>query len=441
MDTSSSLRPDAGGSSIFEQPIGRRALLKGAGALGVAGLAAPWFSAIDALASTRSRHRRIPIKHVVVDMQENRSFDHYYGFAPFVGRHGVPAGYSQPDGSGGVVAPYHFDSLSTNDVSHTWSATHAEYNGGAMDGFYTSDGIDALGYYTAADLPFYYSLFKSSTLCVNYFCSVMGPTYPNRFYFAAGTSGGITTNGIWGYGVFEYPIILDLLDAANVSWKIYNIGFDSVPRGDSDNVFVFWKKWAHDPRTTHVKSDYLDDLERGRLPNVSFIIPSFSHGFDEHPPADISVGMRIQRELITALRHSSAWPRSAYIHTYDEGGGYFEHVRPPQLDAYGLGIRVPTWVISPHARAGHLEPTLYDHTSILKFIEAVFDLPTLASVNHRFDKSTPGGPDNEASNGRPLGPPAPPRDGNPAIGDLMACFRFDDDDEQLSLRREEALPA
>jgi phospholipase C len=329
--------------------IGRRAFLKGAGALGLAGLAGPLAacgpassSAVtspSASPSPSGRPSSSPIKHVIVDVQENRSFDHYYGFSPFVGSHGVPAGYTQPDGQGGTVKPHHFASLSTDDISHTWRDIHLEYNGGAMDGFYTTDGDNALGYYTAADLPFYYGLFESSSLCVNYFCPVLGATYPNRFYLVAGTSGGITNNNVFGYGIFDYPIILDLLEAASVSWKIYNIGLDDVNTGESDNVFVFWKRWAHDPRTTAAKADYLKDLELGQLPQVSFIVPSFSMQWDEHPPADISVGIGIQKELITALQRSSAWAGAAYIHTYDEAGGFFDHVKPPQLDAYGLGDR------------------------------------------------------------------------------------------------------
>ena len=422
---------------LLTNPIGRRDFLKGAGALGLAGLTAPL---IPAVASTlpNGRSRKTPIKHVVVDMQENRSFDHYYGFAPFAGAYGVPPGYTQPDGHGGTVAPYHFTSPTTDDIGHWWSITHDEWNGGKMDGFYTSNGINALGYYTEADLRFYYSLFRTSTLCVNYFCSLLGPTWPNRFYLAAGTSGGITTNGLWGYGIFDYPIILDLLETAHVSWKIYNIGFDSVEAGDTDNVFVFWKRWAHDPRTTPTKADYLADLKHGRLPEVSFIIPSYSMGWDEHPPASIAVGMGIQQELINALRRSSAWESAAYIHTYDEAGGFFDHVPPPQLDAFGLGIRVPTWVISPFAKRGHLEPTLYDHTSVLKFIETNWGLPTLASVNHLFDTSTPGGGDYDAANGQASGPPAPPRDGNPAIGNLMECFEFDDETEREVLKASRA---
>ena len=322
------------------------------------------------------------------------------------------------------MQPFEFTSLSTPDIGHSWDAVHSEWNAGKMDGFYTTDGINCMGYYTAAELPYYYSLFNDFTLCANYFCSVLGPTWPNRFYLAAGTSGGITTNGVWGYGVFDYPIILDLLDAAGVTWKVYNVSWDSVPFGNTDNVFVFWKRWAHDPRTRGSKGAYLNDLRLGQLPQVSFIVPSFARGWDEHPPADVSVGMGIQQELITALQQSSAWQSAAYVLTYDEHGGYFDHVAPPVFDAYGAGIRVPAWVISPHAKKSHLETTVYEHTSTLKFIEAVFGLPALASINHQFDESTPGGANNEAARGSATGPPAPPRDSRPDVGNLMECFTF-----------------
>jgi phospholipase C len=425
MDIASEQHQNSQPHAAVSQAVSRRELLMGAGLLGLGAIAGPLLPAARASAQPSTLlSGTSPIEHVIVSCQENRSFDHYFGYAPFVGQYGVPDGYSQPDGSGGSVTPYEFANLSTPDIGHGWTAMHAEYDAGAMDGFYTTDGIDAMGYYTARQLPYYYGLFEEFTLCTNYFSSMMGPTWPNRFYLAAGTSGGITTNGLWGYGVFDYPIILDLLDAAGVTWKVYNINWDSVPFGNSDNVFVFWKKYAHDNRTRGSKGGYLNDLRVGRLPQVSFIIPSFARGWDEHPPADVTVGMRLQQELITALRDSSAWDSSAYILTYDESGGYLEHVPPPQLDAYGLGIRIPTWVVSPFAKKSHLEPTLYEHTSVLKFLETVFGLPTLASVNNRFDTSTPGGANNEASNGQALGPPAPPRDGLATVGNLMECFEF-----------------
>ena len=368
--------------------------------------------------------RRPPIDTIVVACQENRSFDHYYGFAPFVGSHGVPPGYTQPDGSGGAVAPFHLTSRSTSDIHHFWSSAHAEWNGGRMDGFLTTDGIDCMGYYTGADLPFYYGLHRDFTLCVNYFCSVLGPSYPNHLYLAAGTSGGVTTNDVSGLGLLDYPCILDLLDAAGVSWKVYNLGgLDDAAARPEWSVYTFFARFGEDERARATADDYLDDASRGRLPHVSFMVPSSRLRVDEHPPADVSVGMRLQQQMIEALMDGPQWHRSAYLLTYDEHGGYFDHVSPPQADAYGLGIRVPTWVISPLAKPGHLETTVYEHSSILKLIERVFDLPTLASVNHRFDRRTPGGRNNDAAGGAAHGPPAPPRDGVPWIGDMTQCFR------------------
>lgn len=409
-----------------QRTVTRRDVLKGAGAAGVAGMALPLLPTATAAArSPRRRRSRLPIENIVVDCQENRSFDHYYGFARWIDGYGVPAGFSQPDGHGGSVRPQHLTSFSTTDIGHSWTAMHSEWDGGRMDGFYTTDGANALGYYAASDLPFYYGLHRRFSLCVNYFGSMLGPTYPNRFYLAAGTSGGITTNGVYGYGVLDYPCILDLLEDAGVSWKVYNLQhFDDVPAGDSDNVYVFFKRFANDPRTRRTTDDYLRDAQRGELPNVSFLIPSYTKQVDEHPPADIRVGMRLQQQMITALMRSPQWRRSAYILTYDESGGFFDHVPPPEVDAYGLGIRVPTWVISPWAKPGHLEPTVYEHASVLKLIETAFDLPTLASINHQFDDSTPAGPNNEAAGSAATGPPAPPRDRIQWIGDLTECFRF-----------------
>jgi phospholipase C len=145
-------------------------------------------------------------------------------------------------------------------------------------------------------------------------------------------------------------------------------------------------------------------------------------GFDEHPPADVSVGMGFQEQMITALRRSEAWHRSAYLLTYDEHGGFFDHVSPPQVDAYGLGIRVPLWVISPFARRGPVvsrKPA--DHVSTLKLIEKLHGLPTLASRNHQFDVATPMGGDYESG-----GKPAPPRDGLESTSDLLDLFEFND---------------
>ena len=405
----------------------RRTFIKGAGAVAVLG-GSLYATAPAAAGARRVAKVETPIRHLMISCAENRSFDHYFGYAPQVqaAGFGPPAGYSQPDAAGNPHFPFEFEALSTPDPPHSWSAVHEQWNGGAMDGFYKSsaarigDGDAAIGYYTAAELPFYYSLFRNSGLCANYFCSLLGPTWPNRFYFAAGTSGGITTNSIWGYGVFDYPIILDLLDAAGVTWKVYNLGWDSVPFGNTDNVFVFWKKYAHDERTLGSKGSFINDARKGRLPQVAWLIPSFARGWDEHPPADVSVGMALQEDVITAVKESPLWESSAFLLTYDEHGGYFDHVTPPPLDAFGLGVRVPAWVISPFARKGPIATSLpSEFTSTLKLLEAMHGLPTLASQNHLFDTGTPTGSNYETG-----GAPAPPRDQREDIGDLLDSFDF-----------------
>ena len=411
---------------VHETDVSRRGLLKGLGLIGGAtvlggsDIIGPGVRA--ASADDGSKRSRMPLKHLVICANENRSFDHYFGFAPFVSRFGVPDGYTQPDGNGGVVAPFHYTAFSTDDVPHDWFAMHDEFDNFRMDGFVTTGGVNTMGFYTAEDLPFYYSLFRRFTLCVNYFCSVMGPTYPNRLYLMAGTAGGLTNNNLWFPGQLDYPMILDLLDAHGVSWKIYNADFETIESGWSDNVAQFFARWKDDPRTFASKQDYLDDVANGSLPSVSWIIPDDLKPFDEHPPSDIRIGMALQKELITALMRSRLWSTSAYILTYDESGGFFDHVVPPQIDAYGLGPRVPTWIISPHAKARHLETTLYEHASTLKLIERVFDLPTIASINHQFDDHTPA-TDNAAATGS-SGPAAPPRDALQVIGDLTECFDF-----------------
>ena len=409
----------------------RRLFVKRVGALAAAGLAGPLAGCAggsspnvpNIIKSTSLRKGAVtsstPVQHIVVACQENHSFDHYFGFAPFVGSYGVPAGYYQPSKLAKHFTPqypYHFTSTTSGDPGHDWTSTHGEWDNGKMDGFYATDGSVALGYYNGNDLPYYYSLFNNATLCVNYFCSVLGPTFPNRLYLLSGTSGGNTSNSIT-QGSLTYPCILDLLDQAGVTFKCYNLG--EVCCSSGNNAFVFFQKYQNDPRViSFTTNDYLNDLKNGTLPQVSFIMSADPNA--EHPPYDITVGMNYQKQFITALQQSTYWSSSAYFLTWDEGGGFFDHVKPPAFDAYGAGIRVPMFVVSPFAKTAHLEPTQYEHSSVLKFIEYVFALPTLASVNHQFDTSTPS-TNNAAATGS-SGPPAPPRDGLSSIGNMRECF-------------------
>jgi phospholipase C len=363
------------------------------------------------------------INHILIACQENRTFDHYFGHYSKAGKFGIPANYTVPDGKGGHVTPYHFKSHITSNIDHTWQAIHGEWNKGAMNGFFKTDGSSALGYYNDSDLPYYYALADAFTLCGNYFCYQLGATLPNRIALWAATAGGITIHTRIPSGSFDYPVIVDLLDEHKISWKCYNLGtgLGSVPEVEFFNPLPFFKRWQHDSRLKFKGSDYYNDLKQGTLPQVSFLISDAL--ISEHPPIDIEFGQKEMARVINALIASRLWTSSALFLTYDEGGGFFDHVPPPQVDGYGMGLRVPTLVVSPWAKRGYVSGQLYEHSSVLKFIERRFGLPTLASVNHRFDTSTPG-QYNDAANGKLTGPPAPPRDGLSQIGDFLEAFDF-----------------
>lgn len=405
--------------------VTRRAFLRRSGGATAALLGAPAWAASGG--GARAAPPPPPIRTLVISCQENRSFDSYYGFAPEVQRRGLgpPAGYAQPDAAGRAHPVFHQTALRARDPHHSWASAHVQYGDGRMDGFYTSSGDAALGYYTAAELPFYYSLFGApdAALCGSYFCSQLGSSEPNRLYLMSGTSGGITTNGMCCSGVLDsrrWPIVLDLLDEAGVSWRIYNRGgLQDVFDSDIENVAVLWSRWAQDPRALSTHDDYLRDCAAGTLPSVAWLIPSAAAQVDEHPPADPSPGMALQQQAIGALRASPQWPGAAFLLTYDEHGGFFDHVAPPWVDAYGLGVRVPLWVISPLLRRRGVVTTRRpaEHSSTLRLIERLHGLPTLASRNHAFDRATPSGPRNDTG-----GAPAPPRDGLAAISDLTDLF-------------------
>jgi phospholipase C len=413
----------------FEMPQSRRKVLQQFGALAGIGLAldACGTSGHTGVTPTLSGSGSIEsIKHIVIACQENRTFDTYFGFYPKAGSFGVPAGYSQPDGKGGKVTPHKFHIYDTKDIAHDWQTIHREWNNGKMDGFYTTDGPSALGYYERSDLPYYYGLADSFTLCGNYFCYQLGPTLPNRIALWAGTTGGITQNHKLIPGSLDYPTILDLLEDHGISWKFYNLGLlgmGSTPEIEFINAMPFFKRWYREKRLHNREEDYFNDLKAGALPQVSFIISAAF--YSEHPPLNIILGEKKMESVINGLIQSPLWTSSALFMTYDEGGGFFDHVQPPQLDAYGPGMRVPTFVISPWAKRGYISGQLYEHNSLLKFVERRFGLPTLASVNQRFDTSTPAF-NNDAAQGN-SGPPAPPRDGLAQLGDFYEAFDFTQD--------------
>ncbi len=395
----------------------RRDFLKLTGAIGAGMVATPGLSQPSDARRTRSAPlllgratRTSPIKSIVVSVQENRSFDHYFG------RYGkVPGGYGIPMGwQNSGVKPFHLTSLTGGgfDPNHDWTATHEAYAGGKMTGFVSNgNGKGAMGFYEQSDLPYYYSLLSQATLCAEYFCGVLSETLPNRMVLYAGTSGGITDDSAPPNGSITWPCITHMLHEAGVTYKNYNF---HAPANYS--YLCLWRGNDGDPRLNQTSTQFFADCAAGALPNVVWI--EKQSPYDEHPPANITTGEKMMEQVFKAIQAGPQWKRGevAILHTYDEGGGYFDHRRPKELDGFGSGIRVPMLVLSPHAKHGHVDTTYSDHGSVLKFIEHVYGLASLASVNHAFDKATPG------SAGQGGGAAFPPRDGNPAISNLTQCF-------------------
>jgi len=403
---------------ISRRDFSRRRFLRQLASAGLTGLAAPLLAQSPKRPKTgfAKRGTSIPqINHIICLCQENHSFDHYFGsYTGLPSGYGIPANYTS---SG--HAPFHFTTLTDNntDPNHDWNAIHTGYANGAMNGWYAAGGIDTLGYYESTDLAYYYSLFPEYTLCANYCGGMLSETQPNRMIYYSGTSGGnccdcIETNGTLDSST--YPCILDILTTYGISFKNYNFG---VPNNYC--YLALWSNWATGGPNNVLnqsQSQFFTDCTNNTLPQVVFITNESPN--DEHPPEDIQTGEGQMQSIIEAVQASAAWASSAILLTWDEGGGFFDHIAPQQLDAYGPGVRVPMLVISPYAKKGYVDTVFQDHGSFLKFIEAVYGLPTLASINHTFDTSTP------LTNNSTDGAPFPPRDGNPATGNLTQCFTF-----------------
>lgn len=355
--------------------------------------------------------RTSPIKTIVVSVQENHSFDHYLGKFPK-----LPDGYGIPKGwANSGIEPYHFANLTGDgtDPNHDWTTTHEAYANGTMTGFVSNgNGKSAMGYYDAKDLPYYYSLAEKHTLCAEYFCGVLSETLPNRMVLYAGTSGGLTNDSAGVPNSLTWPNIITLLERAGITYGNYNFHCP-----DNYSLLALWKNAYNVKRLNQTSKEFFSQCKNGTLPQVVFIEKATP--WDEHPPANVHIGQRMMEQIFTAIEASPHWEHTAILHTYDEGGGYFDHRPPKKLDGFGSGIRVPMIVASPLAKTGHVDTTYSDHASVLKFIEHVFGLPTLASINHRFDKSTPRGA------GQGGGAAFPPRDGNSKISDLTQCFTVD----------------
>jgi phospholipase C len=340
------------------------------GALGSVARAAPAGARLPAPA-------RSGLDHIVVVMVENRSFDHLLGWLP--GADGKQAGLSYLDRSGVAHSTYglapDFQGCGHEDPDHSYGGSRIAYDGGRCDGFLRAGGNDlyTIGYYTKDDLPFLGAAAPAWTVCDRYFASILGPTFANRMYVHAGRTDRTTNVPVPS----SLRTIWDLLREHRISARYYRRNFS------------FLGLWgAKYSRITRSYADFLRDCRTGKLPAVAYLDPAYTLpvlglGSDYHPGSDIRAGEWFLSLVFSAVTSSPAWPRTLLVITFDEWGGFFEHVPPqhaPDVAArYSLrGFRVPTLLVSPYARRGHVDHGVYDHTSILKLIEWRFGLPALA---------------------------------------------------------------
>jgi phospholipase C len=379
------------------------------------------------------------VKHIVILMQENRSFDHYFGTLSGVrgfsdpkaakNANGTPVfdQYGYQPGAGvdaaGYLQPFNLlnnppaeNGEDTNDIAHDWVTQHDSWNGGKMDSFIkahlsadgASNGPVTMGYFNRSELAFYYALADAFTVCDNYFCSVLGPTDPNRLMtFSAsidpsGAHGGpvitTATDRVAMTGKLNWETMPEALLKAGVSWKVYNDPTGILGLG----VLSYFKNYTNPFSLTDLElidkglaptypGDFHSDVKSGTLPSVSWIVPPLAEC--EHPAAPPEWGEYLVQQILNILVSNPAvWAQTVFIVNYDENGGFFDHVPPPTAPAgtageylttlpssaggiagpIGLGFRTPCLVISPLTAGGYKYSGVLDHTSTLRLIEKRF---------------------------------------------------------------------
>jgi phospholipase C len=358
-----------------------------------------------------------PIDHVIVIMQENRTFDNYFWTYP--GQLGynsslcMPLNPSQP--SLGCMKPR----LATNpaltgDLPHDWKSSWASYNNGSMNGFLSAAGHNpaVMDYYDNATLPYLWDYANHYVLADQYFTSAKSYSQPNHWYMIAGASPLISllqgqqqeqkncydavthklTMASCAYinQAQEIQTMADVMTAHGISWKYYDTPIrptDTLAKSIvSGKAYAYWNpldaknSTYTDPAYTRnvvAREQLLGDITNGTLPQVSWVIPSGQ--ISDHPPANITLGMWWITDVVDSVMNSQYWKSTAIVVLWDDYGGFFDTVVPPTVDGYGLSFRTPALIISPYAKPGFLDHTVYDFESTLKFMEWRFGLPSLTA--------------------------------------------------------------
>jgi phospholipase C len=393
------------------------------------------------------------VEHIVILMQENRSFDHYFGTMKGVRGFGdpravsLPSGdpvWSQPSGTGRLF-PFHPDAPDLGlafieDLPHGWSDQHQAWNGGKYDQWVAAKGTTTMAYLTRGDIPFQYALADAFTVCDAYHCSLLGPTDPNRYHMWTGWVGNdgqgggpVLSNAEAGYDWSTYP---ERLQKAGVSWKIYQDegqgldaphfwGWGPPYIGNyGDNSLLYFHQYQNSQpgsplfegalTGTNISQGgtlfdvFKQDVVADKLPQVSWIVAP--EAYTEHPNWPANYGAWYVSQILDALTaNPEVWSKTAFFLMYDENDGFFDHMVPPTpaqsraqglstIDTtnevfpgnadfaagpYGLGFRVPMVVISPWSKGGYVDSELFDHTSLIRFIEKRFgpEYPGLVESN------------------------------------------------------------
>jgi phospholipase C len=358
------------------------------------------------------------IKHIIFFLQENRSFDNYFGMlGQYKASKGLPndvdgldpSSMVQKDQNGVAVHPYHQVTTCAENTSPSWNPSWHAFDQGAMDGFITAHDLPTtidpqyhrvMAYYNQTDLPYYYELATQFATSDRWFSPVMSATIPNRMYVFGATSAGHIYPDPPPQGGFPIKTIFELLQQNGISWRYYYMD-NSIFLGQ----FAAWNDPAIRANVRNISEYYsilADPNADNLLPQVIFIERASSTGLDEHPDNNTQKGAAVGEQIIDALLKSAAWPSSVFIHTYDEFGGLYDHVAPisvpppdniapilepgtfdtspyPNGDFAHSGFRIPVIVISPWVKPQFVSHTPRDTTSILKFIETRFGLPSLTA--------------------------------------------------------------
>ena len=340
------------------------------------------------------------IDHLLVLMLENHSYDNYLGML------GRSPGES-PRGDGFVIGPdgrptaanptpdgkiqHAFRMPTTCQLSgkpsQEWEQAHVQFDGGRNDGFVRSaSGPVAMGYWTGQDLPWAYSLAATFPLADRWFAPVLGQTQPSRRYLLAATSVGMVDD-ILPENLLPPPhgTIFDRLDAHHIPWRNYYASFPPTS-------YVFLGDAVRNHSSVVPIAQFFADARSGNLPGFAIIDPDFGRSSGENPQNIVHAEV-FAASVVQAVMESPAWPRTLLVWTFDEGGGYYDHVPPPAAaapdpipplpparyyDGFArYGFRVPAVVVSPWSRAGHVTSVVHDHTSILAMAERKWNLPAM----------------------------------------------------------------